>query len=191
MLKRPTYLRGTTPETLKLNVVHVLEPNPPEDEDPIQWLLYTSLPVGNSAEVEAVVDIYRARWTIEEFNKALKTGCKYESREFQTLHALLVVLAMTFPIACELLRLRSRARATPGAPASEILTETQLEVLRIMGPYKLSPEPTASEALLAVAHQKRNGEPGWLVLYRGMSELYTLTRGFEEGRKKKVRSRNL
>ena len=30
------------------------------------------------------MNIYRTRWTIEEFFKALKTGCLYEQREFES-----------------------------------------------------------------------------------------------------------
>jgi hypothetical protein len=51
-----------------------------------------------------------ARWTIEELNAALKTGCAYESRQFESRHALLNILALTLPVACEVLALRSRTR---------------------------------------------------------------------------------
>ena len=36
----------------------------------------TTEPVATSADIEAVVDMYRTRWLIEECNKALKTGCR-------------------------------------------------------------------------------------------------------------------
>jgi hypothetical protein len=104
VLKRPAYLKDPVPETLTLNVVHVIKPHPPTGEPAVEWLLFTTLPVDSETQVATVVDNYRARWTIEEFNKAIKTGCAYESREFQTLHALLKTLAISLPIACELTR---------------------------------------------------------------------------------------
>ena len=55
-----------------------------------------------------------------------------ESRESETLHALVRVLAFTLPIACELLWLRSRARNQPDAPATEVLTAQQLKILRAL-----------------------------------------------------------
>lgn len=187
VLQRPRYLQEPIPPTLTLNVVHVWEPSPPPGEPAVQWLLFTTLPIETEKQVAKVVDIYRSRWTIEEFNKALKTGCAYESREFQSLHALLVVLAISIPIACELLWLRSRARAHPDAPATDVLTRQQLEILRLMGSRRVPSRPTASDALWAVAglggHQKRNGEPGWLVLYRGMEALLMYEAGYEAGRK--------
>jgi len=185
VVKRPQYLADPVPATLTLNVVHVIEPDPPLGEPAVEWLLFTTLPVNSEKQVATVVDNYRARWTIEEFNKALKTGCAYESREFETLHALLIILAVSLPIACELLWLRSRARDDPDAPATEVLTPQQLKILRFLGPRSLPDKPTVRDALWAVAglggHLKRNGEPGWLILYRGMKTLHSYEAGFEAG----------
>jgi len=187
VIKRPAYLQDPIPKTLTLNVVHIVELNPPVGDTAVEWLLFTTLPIDSEERVATVVDNYRARWTIEEFNKALKTGCAYESREFETLHALLIILAISLPIACELLWLRSRARCHPDAPASDVLSSRQIVILRTFGARPLPPEPTAYDALWAVAglggHQKRNGQPGWLVLYRGMQTLLTYEAGFEAGLK--------
>ena len=113
--------------------------------------------------------------TIEEFNAALKTGCAYERRQFESRHALLNILARTLPVACELLALRSRTRDCPDAPATEVLRPAQVDVLCTLGRRKLPPSPAARDVLLAVAgvggHVKHNGEPGWNVLMRGMRTL--------------------
>ena len=174
-MPRPQYLHDPVPKTLTVNLVHVTEPHVPEGEAPVQWILYTTEPIDTPEQVARVVDIYRARWTIEEFNAALKTGCAYESRQFESRHALLNLLALSLPIACELLALRSRARDFPDAPATEVLRPAQIEVLRRFGRRKLPSSPTARDALLAVAglggHVKYNGEPGWNVLMRGMRTL--------------------
>lgn len=175
MIPRPVYLHDPIAKSLELNLVHVTEIDPPDGESPVDWLLYTTEPVDTAQACEAVVDAYRTRWLIEEFNAALKTGCAYEDREFETLHALLNTLAVSLPIACELLWLRSRARDCPDAPATEVLNQRQIEILRVVGSRPLSSSPTAQEALLAVAglggHLKRNGPPGWHVLQRGMNQL--------------------
>jgi hypothetical protein len=175
VIPRPRYLRDPLPAQLTLNLVHVTEVDPPAGEPPVEWLLYTSLPIDTPEQVATIVDHYRSRWTIEEYNAALKTGCAYEQREFTTRHALLNLLAATLPIACQILWLRSRARTEPSAPAAEVLTVRQIEVLRSLSPRKPSDQPTAEEVMLSVAalggHLKRNGSPGWLVLYRGMAQL--------------------
>ena len=175
-LRRPRYLNDPLPESLRLNLVHVVEVSPPDNEAAVEWTLFTTEPVDTPAAVARVVEIYRTRWTIEEFNKALKTGCLYEKRCFESRAALLVLLAVSLPIACELLWLRSRARTEPAAPARDVVSDTQLAVLRAMGPRKLSAAPTVREILLVFAeiggHQRSNGEPGWLILNRGLQQLH-------------------
>lgn len=174
---RPQYLHDPIPKTLRLNLVHVFEVDPPEGEPAVEWLLYTTEHVDTAAAVERVVDIYRTRWLSEELHAALKGGCAFESREFESRHALLNILALTLPIACEVLALRSAARSDDRSPATAVLTARQLRILRQIGHYPLSKSPTASEAMMAVAalggHLKRNGPPGWKVISRGMTELLT------------------
>jgi hypothetical protein len=174
-IPRPRYLKDPVPESLVLNVVRVLEVNPLDGESPVEWLLYTTEPIDTVEQVVEIVDIYRTRWLLEEFNSALKTGTSYEARQFESKHALLNMLAMSLPIACEILWLRSRARTAPDAPATDVLTVRQLRVLDVLGNKKLPRNPTAQDALAAVAamggHLKRNGPAGWKVLMRGMSKL--------------------
>ena len=182
VIPRPRYLHDPTPKTLELNLVHVVEKAPPDGDAPVEWLLYTTLAVNTPDQVADVVDKYRARWLIEGFNAALKTGCAYEARAFESRNALLTMLALSLPIACELLVLRSRARSNPEAPATDVLSPLQITVLRALGKRKISVHPSAQEALLAVAgmggHLKRNGPPGWLVLHRGMHKLKAYVDGW-------------
>lgn len=175
VLPRPHRLGDPFPKTLTLNLVHVLEIDPPQGEPAVEWMLYATEPIDTPEQVAHVVDMYRARWTIEEFNAALKIGCAYEARQLETRDALLTMLAISLPVACEMLRLRSLARTDPEAQATDVLNTTQLKVLRVLGRSPLPEHPTARDALLAVAalggHVKANGDPGWKVLYRGMMQL--------------------
>lgn len=195
VIPRPRYLADPVATTLTLNLIHVIEIDVPPGVAPVEWLLYTTLPVDGPEQVADIVDKYRTRWVIEEFNAALKTGCAYEEREFETCDALLTMLAISLPIACELLWLRSRARTNPHEPATDVLTQLQLRVLRSLGKRKLSAQPTIQEALLAVAglggHLKRNGDPGWVVLYRGMQKLKAFETGWAAADAAAQRSGNL
>jgi len=170
------------PSSLELNVVRVWEPNPPEGQPPVEWVLLTTESIASIEDILRVVDRYRARWVIEEYFKALKTGCNYEARQLEDYDSLVNALAVFAPIACHLLALRSTARLSPDEPAQSVLTDDQLDVLRAMGRRPLPPSPSARDAFLAVAalggHIKYSGDPGWLTLARGYSELLTLTRAW-------------
>ena len=170
------------PCTVKLHVIHVLERNPPSGQEPVEWFLLTSLPIDRDADILFAVDCYRARWTIEEYFKALKTGCQFERRQLESAHSLLNALTILAPVAWRLLLLRHLARAEPTAPASTALTPKQLEVLRAVSKKPISRRANAREAMLAVAalggHIKANGDPGWLVVGRGMHDLLLLELGW-------------
>ena len=174
---------ATMAPTLQLNVVRVWEASPPAGEKAVEWVLFTSDPIDTEQQVLRIVDRYRARWTIEEYFKALKTGCAFESRQLEDYESLANALAVFAPIACTLLDLRSEARRTPDAPADVVLTQSQIDVLRVLGRIPLPAAPTQRDVLLAVAalggHIKWSGDPGWLTLGRGYTELLTLTAGWE------------
>jgi hypothetical protein len=174
---------ATLAPTITVNVVRVWEPAPRPGEQPVEWVLLTTDPIATEQQILKIVDRYRARWTIEEYFKALKTGCGYESRQLEDHQSLANALAVFAPIACTLLELRSEARRVPDAPAHLVLSKSQIEVLRVMGRIPLPEEPTQRDALLAVAalggHIKWNGDPGWLTLARGYADLVMLTAGWE------------
>ena len=71
---------------------------------------------------------------------------------------------------------------TRSAPATAALTSQQLEVLRAVARTPLPKRATARDAMLAIAalggHLKSNGDPGWLVLGRGMHDLLLLELGW-------------
>jgi hypothetical protein len=171
------------PATLTLNLVHVFELGPPAGEPAVEWLLLTTLPVATPENLEFIVDTYRARWVIEEYFKALKTGCQYEKRQLESAHALLNALAVLVPVAWRLLLLRHLARNEPDRPATDALTPAQVAVLKATAKKPLPTTPSVRDALLAVAalggHIKNNGEPGWQVLGRGFRDLLILELGWQ------------
>jgi hypothetical protein len=177
-IRRPDRANKGLPEQVELNVVYVNEPHPPEGCEPVEWILFTGEPVDTEEQVLQVVDDYRQRWLIEEYFKALKSGCAFEQRQHETRTALLNALAIFIPIAWSLLSLRTLARSAQHAddPASQVLTPAQLQILRAKSERKLPDNLTIREAMLGIArffggHLKSNGEPGWQVLGRGYQEL--------------------
>jgi hypothetical protein len=186
--KRPRYL-SQEPEWLAVNIVHVREVDAPAGSDPVEWLLATSEVLSTTEQIQAVVEQYRTRWVIEEYFKALKTGCAIEKRQHESYETLLKVVAICLPIAWRLLLLRTLARSMPNEPATAALSPTQVQVLCACSAMKLPAMPTARQAFDAIAllggHHKSNGDPGWLVLGRGMEYLLTLEHGWTAAIRKK------
>jgi hypothetical protein len=193
-LRRPAYVR-TGPAWLTVNVVRVHELQPPAGVEPIEWILLTNTPVETRDEVEAVVHKYRVRWIIEEYFKALKTGCGAERLELESLETLTNALAMYAPIAWQMLLLRNLSQSQPNESALLALSPTQIDVLRACGYVPLPPAPNIRQAMQAVAalggHKwtKReldgNADPnskkhpaGWRVLARGMERLLAFEHGW-------------
>lgn len=181
-LPRTVDAQAAQAKSLGLNVIHVLERKPPVNQPAVEWFLLTNLPIDTPDEIAFAVDCYRGRWTIEEFFKALKTGCQYERRQLESAESLLNALAILAPVAWRLLLLRHVARNDDKAAAATALTPRQLNVLRAVAKRPLSSRATAQEAMLAVAtlggHIKSNGDPGWLVLGRGLHDLLLLEMGW-------------
>lgn len=181
-LRRPNASARSLPASISVNVVHVFELYPPPGEPPVEWLLLTSEPVGDRTEIEAVLEGYRTRWTIEEYFKAVKTGCAFEARQLESFKTLSNLLAYTLVLAYALLLTRALARTAKRVPASEILNETELKVLKLVAKKKLGESPDVREAMLAVAalggHLPSNGDPGWRILSRGWQRLRDYEAGF-------------
>jgi len=180
-IKRPSDLPRSIAAALEVNVVLVDEVDVPRGQPPVRWCLITNEPINTAKAVERVVDAYRSRWRIEEYFKALKTGCAIEKRQLGTLHALTNLLAVYMPIAWRILRLRSIAQANAKRPASAVLSQLQIRILRRKLPGSLPGRSTVADALQAIAklggHLKRNGDPGWITLGRGYERLLTLEEG--------------
>ena len=175
-------------EPLKAWVIHVLELQPPPGQKPLEWLLLTNCPTATRVEACERVDWYQCRPMIEEFHKAQKTGCGIEELQFTTRKALEVTIAMVSVIAVQLLRLRDLSRQNDARPASTVVGEPYIEALSLWRWKEVKIGLSAREFLFALArlggHQGRASDrpPGWLVLWRGWTELQRLVEGMKLAR---------
>jgi hypothetical protein len=184
-VRLPRYVRAVG-KPFEINVVRVWEQEPPPGEVPIEWVLLTTEKVCSDADIAAVVDTYRKRWAIEDFFKALKTGCSLEKRQVTSYQAMRKVLSLLAPLAYRLLLYRGMARSSPEEPASRLFDVVDL-VLLARGQRNPAPLPnTAAEALALLArmggHIRNNGPPGWMTLGAGLEKLLTLKLGWRLSR---------
>ena len=111
---RPSTSRAK-PTEMQLNVDHVRELDVPAEFEPVDWKVVTTEPIGSIEAIERVVDVYLTRWVIEEFFKALKTGCAFEKRQLGTLGALLNALALFYRLRTNCSRCAVRLEPSPTA----------------------------------------------------------------------------
>ncbi len=64
--------------------VHVVETAPPGGEAPAEWRLLTTLDVRTAKDAAETVGFHLQRWRIEDFFRALKSGCRTELLLFRT-----------------------------------------------------------------------------------------------------------
>jgi Transposase DNA-binding/Transposase DDE domain len=182
-LRRSNNHSPNVPPSLQVNIVTVQETSCPKGLEPIRWFLVTTEPVRTRAQLEFIVNAYRTRWMVEEFFKALKTGCRFEKRQLESFKSLENALAIFLPLAVRLLALRGAARAAPSRPCSA-LTAQQIEILRHHTTRFMSPDPSNEEATMALAefggHLRSNGPPGWSVLGRALERLLLIEVGWNQ-----------
>jgi hypothetical protein len=74
-LRRPRHgADPALPPTVALTLVDVRETAAPAAGRPVHWRLLTTHPVATCPQARRIVELYRQRWTIEEFFRALKTA---------------------------------------------------------------------------------------------------------------------
>lgn len=180
-IRPPKTVRRQDP-SLRVQVVEAWERHPPRHCAALHWRLLTSESVETLDACIRVIRIYMQRWKIEEFHKGLKMGCRMEERQLETRKRLEVFLGLASVISVMLLRLR-QARISERS-ANDVLSVSQIALLRQKFPRLLGRHPTTREALRAVARwggfigRKGDGDPGWITLWRGMRKLLEMDQMF-------------
>jgi len=96
-----------------VNVVLVREVEPPEGEEPVEWILLTTLPIDTVEQVRQIIQYYSVRWMIEVLFRTLKSGCRVEERLFEDIDRLLPCVAVYLIVAWRTLMLVRLGRSCP------------------------------------------------------------------------------
>ena len=172
------------------NLVEVWEPAPPAGTQAAHWLLWTLEPAATADEALEVVRKYTCRWPIEEVHLVLKSGCKVENLRLETWERLEKAVTVNAAVAARIVSLRDLARETPEAPATEVLSPDEAEVLVCHFGKGMRPsELTIGQAVLWIGrlgghlNRKRDGMPGVRTLWRGLHNLTWLVAGFRASKR--------
>lgn len=170
-------------DSLAMWVVELKEVDPPKNAEPIRWVLFTSERVDTVSQAMLIVDYYKQRWGIEEYHKALKTGCQVEHRYYETGERLERITGLLAIVAVQLLQIQSMARQQPDRPAQEVAPKEWIAMLaKVRKQFPKDRPATTSEFVKHLAGlgghlgRKGDGPPGWITLWRGIESLLLMLR---------------
>jgi len=169
-------------DPLQVYAVYATEIDCPEGETPLEWMLLTTEVVDAMETALKILRWYTYRWRVEEFHKIFKSGCQCERYRLAA-EGMKTLLGFLSVCAVELLQVTYLHRNQPDAPAVEILSPLQIQVLKARFP-KSPPVLTVAWAIESIAflggylEHRRKSPIGIQVLWRGWSNLRELCQGW-------------
>ena len=150
---------------------------------PLHWILLTSLACTTLAQVRRVVGRYCARWWIEEYHKALKSGAGVEDSQLERAYRLESLIAVLSIVAVRLLNAKMLARTRP--EEMEAAKSFGTQALAVLEKRFGKPKGgwTNRNVLIATARlggflaRKHDGMPGWQTIWRGWQRLRWMCEG--------------
>ena len=163
-------------------VVRVWEEETPAGEEPLEWILLTSVRCSSCEQAWQRAEWYRARWRVEDSHQCLKTGCRIEERQVQSAERLLRWLGFLSPLAVRLLQVRDLSRQAPERPAHSVIEPDTLMVLAAhvgLSPSTLTVGTFWTEVARMGGYLARRGDgpPGWKTIWKGWLHLQALLEG--------------
>jgi hypothetical protein len=162
-----------------LNIVLVEEINPPSKEEAIRWVLVTSLPIDTREAVLLILDYYTARWTIEVYYRVLKSGCRVERIQLETLDRVKNCLAFYKIIAWRVMYLTHLNRECPELPCTAYFSDDEWrptwQIVTKEPPPKKPPSLSKFIALIArlggYNGRAKEPPPGPQVIWTGLKRM--------------------
>jgi hypothetical protein len=190
--------KGEGQSSIELTAIKAYEevdPTSPNTEL-IEWYLLTTLPVNSITEVEECVHLYSLRWLIERYHYTLKSGCQIEKLQLEKGSRIENAIATYSQIAWRILYMTYLSRIEPDLDARAILTEEELETLKLKfnktGKKIIEEDNTIKIVIICIARiggflgRKSDGMPGVKTLWRGLMALRYLVEGIRLARSNSV-----
>jgi len=160
------------------------EIDPPSGMESLEWLLLTSVAVEDFSAACQRIEWYTKRWGIEVFHRTLKSGCKVEDRQLETVDRITACLGIDMVIAWRVYYLTMLGRQTPDVPCSVFFEEAEWKALTAHAERQPTPAPEPPplyEAIVMVARlggyikRSRKEPPGTETIWRGLVALGWIT----------------
>jgi IS4 transposase len=168
--------------TLSINVVMAKETlKSAKGEDPLTWILLTTLPVEDFENAYKIIEYYLCRWEIEIFFKVLKSGCKIEERQLDSILKMENLLVFFMIISWRIMYIIMLGRNCPEMSCDVIFEESEWKSVCKILDRKAEPPlvpPKLQEFIIMIASLggyvtfKNSPPPGVTVMWRGMLRMH-------------------
>jgi hypothetical protein len=174
---------GSVPD-ITVWAVYVTERANKTFDEPIEWMLLTTVEVKSFEGAQKRVEWYSGRWGIEVYHRTLKSGCRIEDRQLETADRLETCLGVDMVVAWRIYYLTMLGRETPEMPCTVFFKEIEWKALCCYvnkTPIPPKKPPSIGKAVFMVGgiggHLGRKGDgfPGTQTLWRGLVKLYAAT----------------
>ncbi len=176
---KPPFRPGSKLPEVEVGVVRICEVDPPAGEEPIEWLLLTSLPVETFEAACRVFEFYLCRWQIEVYFRVLKSGCTVEELQLETDERLKPCLALYMIVAWRVLFVTMLGRACPDLSCTLLFADEEWQsvytIVKRTAPPADAPRLGAFVAMVAQlgGHlgRKHDGPAGPKTLWIGLQRM--------------------
>lgn len=154
------------------------------------WRLVTNLDCDSLDEALRVVEIYRKRWQIEVFHRALKSGFSIEKARLGNRSKIEKLCAILSVLSWRVIWLYLVSRIEPKTPVRNLFSNLEIRVLSISKYRKQKKGKPLSvvEAIYVLARlggylgRASDGPPGMSCIWKGLAALYERVEVLEETR---------
>jgi hypothetical protein len=167
---------------VKCNLVRIYEVDTPDNQDPLEWFLLTSLEVTTLKDALKIAKFYSYRWIIEEYHKCLKTGFRIEETQMKELRRIESLIAFISVSSVKLLQMRDIVKHDPNASALKYVEDEDVKIVKAY--YDLTFDKMSIEQFLRYIAQmggflnrKSDGNPGWQSIWEGWKFFMGLKEG--------------
>jgi hypothetical protein len=171
---------------VKINAVLVREIDTPAGEEPVVWMLLTTLPIGTIDQVKAVVQYYCARWNIEILFRTLKSGCRIEQRRFEHVDRVERALGLYLIAAWRTMFVTRLGRQCPEMDCQVVFEPSEWKAVWTATQRKKPPEkPPSLQTIVTLIAQlggyvkRKDSPPGTQTIWIGLQRMYDLALAWE------------
>jgi len=150
-------------------------------------LLITTLPVDDPTQVKAIIQAYCIRWQIEIYFRTIKSGCRVEERQFETLERMLNCVAVYSIIAWRVMYLCRLGRECPDMDCEVVFEPCEWKSVYMTVKHEEPPAtpPRLNDMIRMIASMggyvdRASTEPGPQTLWIGLQRVHDLSTAWNE-----------